>query len=175
VKGKLWWLLLIVGFAVGSYWGQEKQPSKQEHPAAAATSASAPQAPHTYNISREDKERKNPVRFTDLSVERGTKLFQSQCAMCHGKNADGKGDLVEELDIHPPDFTKPDVLSKRTEGELFAIMSEGSGTMPGQNKRITERQRWQIVNCLRAVEGKTPAKATDKERTEEDTIAVSAH
>jgi mono/diheme cytochrome c family protein len=172
MKTKVLWSLLMVGFAVGGHWAQEKQPSKQEQPAAPAT---APQAPHTYNISPEDKERKNPVRFTDLSVERGKKLFQTQCVMCHGINADGKGELVGELDIHPPDFTKPEVLSKRTDGELFAIMGEGSEKMPGQSKRMTERQRWQIVNYLRVVEGKTPAKATDNERAEEGTTVVSSH
>jgi mono/diheme cytochrome c family protein len=171
MKTKVLWALLMAGFAMGGCWAQEKQPSKQEQPAAPAA---APQAPHTYNISREDKERKNPVRFTDFSAERGKKLFQTQCAMCHGKDADGKGELVEDLDIHPPDFTKPDVLGKRTDGELFAIMGEGSEKMPGQNKRMTERQRWQIVNYLRVVQGKTPAKATEDERAEEGTV-VSPH
>ncbi len=61
--------VLIFGLAVCSYWAQEKQGSKQEQTAGAKTAANAAQSPHTYNISSEDKERKNPVRFTDLSVE----------------------------------------------------------------------------------------------------------
>lgn len=164
--------LLIFGLAACSYWAQEKPESKQEQPAGANTAANAAQSPHTYNISSEDKERKNPVRFTDFAVERGKKLFLIRCAMCHEKNADGKGDATTDLGIQPPDFTKPGVLSKRTDGELFAIIGQGSDKMPGEGKRMSERHLWQIINYLRSVEGKTPAKATDQERQEEDTVIV---
>ncbi len=172
---KISFAVLIFGLAVCSYWAQEKQGSKQEQRPSVTTAANAAQSPHTYNISPEDKERKNPVRFTDLSIERGKKLFLTQCAMCHGKNADGKGDLAEEMQIQPPDFTKPGVLSKRTDGELFAIIGQGSDKMSAENKRMIERHRWQIINYLRSVEGKTPAKATDQERQEEDTVVVRPH
>ena len=36
---------------------------------------------------------------------------------------------------------------------------------------MTERHQWQIINYLRSVEGKTPAKATARERLEEDTVS----
>ncbi len=60
---------LILGLAVCSYWAQEKQGSKQDQRSGVSSAANAAQSPDTYNISSEDKERKNPVRFTDLSVE----------------------------------------------------------------------------------------------------------
>jgi len=170
MKTKITLSILILGLAMGTYWAQEKQPSKQEPPAAAG-----PASPHNYNITQADKDRKNPVRFTDLSVERGKKLYTSHCEMCHGEKGDGKGDLAKDMNIQPADFTKPELLSKRTDGELFAIIGSGSDTMPGEKDRMPDKQRWQIVNYLRLLEGKTPAKATDEERASENTAIVPTH
>jgi mono/diheme cytochrome c family protein len=84
--------------------------------------------------------------------------------MCHGEKGKGKGSLAAEMNIAPPDFTNPGVVSKRTDGELFAIIEEGSTPMPAECKRLTGRQAWDLVNYLRALEGKTPATATALER-----------
>jgi len=75
------------------------------------------------------------------------------------------------LKISPPDLTKPETLKKRTDGELFAIITSGSGKMPGQEKRMTERHKWHLVNYLGALGGKIPEKPTAKE-PEEDIILV---
>jgi mono/diheme cytochrome c family protein len=161
---KLWFSLLIVGLAVAGRSAQQGQKPGQEHPAPPATGATVAQSPHTFNITPEDKARNNPIRFTDISVARGKELYLSQCAMCHGEKAKGKGTLAPEMNITPPDFTNPDLLSKRTDGELFAIIGQGLAPMPGQSTRLTAWQRWDLVNFLRAAEGKSPAKATAEER-----------
>ncbi|HZT70054.1 MAG TPA: cytochrome c [Terriglobia bacterium] len=151
---------------IGVSRGQQNQPQKggQSTQTTTPSTGEAPaQVPHQFVISPEEKARKNPVAFTEESVERGKKLFATQCAMCHGKNGDGKGDLVEIMHISPPDFTKPETFSKRTDGELFAIINTGSATMPGEAKRLKENQTWDLVNFLRTLEGKKPAKASGAE------------
>ena len=70
-----------------------------------------------------------------------------------------------------PDFTKPDTLKDRTDGELFTIIGTGKDPMPSQASRLTETHRWNLVNYLRALSGKVPAKSTGKE-TEENVILV---
>ncbi len=166
ISGKYVLGLLVLLLAIGVFWAQEKQKPEEK-----ATPGAPAQIPHNFNISPEDAARKNPVRFTETSVERGKKLFLTQCAMCHGKNGDGKGEVVEELKISPPDLTKPETLKKRTDGELFAIITSGSNVMPGQEKRMTERHKWHLVNYLRALGGKIPEKPSGKE-PEEDVILV---
>lgn len=164
--------LLVLFLAAGNFWAQEKQ--KPEEKPASGTAASAPatsQTSHNYNISAEDAARKNPTKFNEVSVERGKKIYLTQCAMCHGTSADGKGEMVEEMKIHPPDMTKPEALKNRTDGELFAIIGVGNEVMPGQGKRMTDQHKWNIVNFLRAAGGKTPEKATGKE-PEENVILV---
>ncbi len=158
MKTKILWSLLMLGFAWGSCWAEEKRPLKQVLPASPAISGTGQQTHHKFNVPVEQKERKNPVRFTELSVDRGKKLFQNHCVLCHGINADGKGDFTEVYGVHPPDFTKPAVLGGHTDGELFFIIGTGSEKMPGEHMKMTEKQRWDLVNYLRAVEGKTPAK-----------------
>jgi mono/diheme cytochrome c family protein len=156
--------LLVFILAVATYRAQEKKaPAENKSSEPAAQAAQVPPNPHSFNISPEDAARKNPLRFSEISVERGKKLFQTQCAMCHGEKGDGKGELVEELKIHPPDFTNPETLEKRTNGELFAIIETGSAAMPGQGKRMKEFHKWEMINYLRALSGKTPLKSTQEE------------
>jgi mono/diheme cytochrome c family protein len=143
--------------------GQEKQPqqdNQQTQTTAPSTEASSAQAiPHQFVVTPEQKALKNPGMFTEESVEKGKKLFATQCAMCHGKTGDGKGDLAEVMHVSPPDFTKPETLEKRTDGEIFTIINTGSSSMPGEAKRLKENQAWDLVNFLRTLEGKKPAKS----------------
>jgi mono/diheme cytochrome c family protein len=158
-------LALIVG--TSCLWAQEKKETTP--PAAPATTA--PEPAHPATISAEDKARKNPVKFTEVSVERGKKIFVTQCALCHGDKGDGKGELAADMKLTVPDFTKPDTLKDQTDGEIFTIIGAGKDPMPSQGSRLTEVHRWNLVNYLRALSGKVPAKATGKE-TEENVILV---
>jgi len=128
-------------------------------PDSSATQIGKLQWPHVYDISPEEKVRQNPVRCTELSVARGRKTFLSQCAVCHGVKADGQGDLARELKMTPADFTNPATLKNRTDGEVFAIMSHGSESMPGQGTRLEDMQKWNLINYLRAMSGRTPEKS----------------
>jgi mono/diheme cytochrome c family protein len=169
MRSKTLWLLLVV--ATGCLWAQEnKQTPPPAAPAGGATAA-APAAPHPATISAEDKARKNPVKFTEVSVDRGKKIFSTQCALCHGDKGDGKGPVAADMKLNLPDFTKPDTLKSRTDGELFAIIGSGQDPMPPQAGRMSDERRWNLVNYLRAAGGAVPAKSTGKE-PEENVIII---
>jgi mono/diheme cytochrome c family protein len=171
MKAKFLVGLIIFGLSAGVFWAQEeKKPAEQPAPGATATTPAAPAGPHVFTISPEDAARKNPDKFTDVSVERGKKIYDTQCAMCHGEKGDGKGEVATEMGIKPPDFTNPETLKKRTDGELFTIIGEGSPIMPAQGKRLSDRHRWQIVNYLRSLAGAKPEKATGKVPEENDIL-----
>lgn len=158
---------LVVGLVLGICWAQEKPKSEQKGEQAPAPTAQTPAPPvHGFKLTLEDTARKNPAKFNTVSVERGKRIYTTQCAMCHGEKGDGKGDVVEEMKISPPDFTKAGFLDKRTDGELYAILGVGSETMPGQGTRMSETHKWNIVNYLRALSGKQPVRATGKEPEE---------
>jgi mono/diheme cytochrome c family protein len=149
-------------------WAQEK---KETPPPAAPATTEAPAAAHPVTISAEDKARKNPVKFTELSVERGKKIFGTQCALCHGDKGDGKGELATDMKLTVPDFTKPDTLKDRTDGELFTVIGVGKDPMPSQGSRLTDTHRWNLVNYMRSLSGLVPQKSTGKE-PEENIITV---
>jgi mono/diheme cytochrome c family protein len=156
-------LFLVLVLATGCLWAQEK---KETPPPAGAATAAAPAAPHPATISAEDKARKNPEKFTEVSVDRGKKIYVTQCALCHGDKGDGKGELAADMKLNLPDFTKPDTLKNRTDGELFAIIGAGQDPMPAQAGRLSDVHRWNLVNYLRALSGQVPEKSTGKEPEE---------
>ena len=52
-------------------------------------------------MTDEDIAKKNPVPPTGESLAEARKMFGYNCAMCHGKAGDGKGDGDPERDCHP--------------------------------------------------------------------------
>jgi mono/diheme cytochrome c family protein len=163
--------VLVFCMVGGAFSAQEKKGEAQSSGASSSTPAT-PSPTHDTIISPEDAARKNPIKFTEASVDRGKKVYKTQCALCHGEKGDGKGDLATEMKLTLPDFTKPDALAKRTDGELFAIVGTGKDPMPSQKGRMTEPQLWNLVNYLRALGGKVPAKSTAKEAADENLIIV---
>jgi len=171
IKARALWAVLIFFVVGGSLLAQEKKGETQGSASSSPQAATAP-SPHNYVISPEDAARKNPIKFTDASVNRGKRVFATQCALCHGEKGDGKSDLAKEMALTLPDFTQSGSLAKRTDGELFAIVANGKDPMPGQKGRMPDPQIWNLVNYLRSLGGKAPSKATAKEASDENVILV---
>jgi mono/diheme cytochrome c family protein len=105
--------------------------------------------PADYKISAEDAQKQNPVKPTAESLAKGKKTYAIDCAMCHGDDGDGKGDLATDLK-NVTDFTAADALKNRTDGELFYIMRKGKGDMPPEGDRAKNDDVWNLVNYIRA-------------------------
>jgi len=170
MRAKYLFGLLVLAIMAGSVWAQQQKPPADEKGTTAAP-PTAPGAPHPPKVTPEDTARKNPIKYTTLSVERGAKLYRTQCAMCHGEKGDGKGEMVEEMKITPTDFTKPETLKDRSDGTIYAIIGVGSEVMPSQGTRMSDTHKWNLVNYLRSLGGKPPERATGKE-PEENVILV---
>lgn len=140
---------------------QQTAPQQQPVPQPAPAQPSQPPATtvHTYKPTAEDAARPNPMKFTTNSVARGKEIYATQCAMCHGDTGTGNGDVAKDVGAKPPDFTTPDTLKSRTDGELFAIIGEGSGLMPAQGERMKEYHKWDAINYIRSLSGRVPAKS----------------
>lgn len=93
----------------------------------------------------------NPVPVTEASLIAGRKQFQINCAVCHGDNADGMGAATRFG--FPAISLQIDAAKARTDGYIFGMIRNGRGLMPPYN-RIEERDRWDIVNYLRALQGR---------------------
>lgn len=102
-------------------------------------------------IPEEERQRRNPIQPTSASLALGKKLYTSQCKMCHGEEGRGKGDFAAEMNFSMPDFTEAELQKKRTDGELFYILSKGHGDMPGQGDRLRPEQMWSMINYIRTL------------------------
>lgn len=101
-------------------------------------------------MTPDDVAKKNPIAPTSEGLAEARKFFGYNCAMCHGKTGDGKGDLAEDMKLELHDWRDPSTIEKMTDGELFWIISNGKGKMPGNGDRDTEKMRWKYVNLVRS-------------------------
>src|ERR1700690_3867687 len=81
-------------------------------PASAQQSQTSPNPPPAaeYKIPPEAAGQINPVKPSPQTVERAKKLYGYDCAMCHGKSGDGKGDMASDMKAPIGDFTDPATL-----------------------------------------------------------------
>jgi mono/diheme cytochrome c family protein len=103
----------------------------------------------------------NPVKATPESIARAKKWWTLDCAMCHGKNGNGKGDTATDMKLTLADFTDPAALKDHTDGELYYIIKKGYGDMPPEGDRIKTGEGWDLVNYVRSLakKGATEAKS----------------
>jgi mono/diheme cytochrome c family protein len=94
----------------------------------------------------------NPTPVSEASLANGRKYFTINCLPCHGERADGQGPVVRYG--FPPISLQTDLSKNRTDGYLFGMMRNGRGLMPSYN-RIEEMDRWDVVNYLRMLQGRT--------------------
>ena len=129
-------VFLALFFFVFALWAQKDQPPAK---------APAPE----YKIPPEAAARVNPVKPGPESHAKGKKLYGYDCAMCHGKDGDGKGDMSSDIK-NVTDFTNPDALKNRTDGELFYVIRNGKGDMPLEGERAKDEDIWNLVNYVRS-------------------------
>ena len=94
--------------------------------------------------------KKNPVASTQNSIAAGQKIYSKTCMMCHGKTGDADGPAVIELNIHPAKLSDPQ-LNTEPDGALFWKITTGKKPMPAYGKRLSETDRWNLVNYIRTL------------------------
>jgi len=104
-------------------------------------------------MTREEAGRtlKNPVQPTRRSVENGRLLFQIYCAPCHGADGKGTGPVAAKF-VPPPDLRLP-VFRQRTDGFIYGTIRNGGALMPPYGEVLSPRDRWDLVNYVRSLQG----------------------
>ena len=104
---------------------------------------------------------KNPYKRTDEILAIGKEKYDIYCAICHGKEGKGNGNIVQREDgsdgpflALPPDFTKkgerPHGL---TDGDLFYSITYGKNMMGGYGSQIAPKDRWAIIHYIKEIAG----------------------
>ncbi len=90
----------------------------------------------------------NPVKPTPEGLAHAKKVYGYDCAICHGANGDGKGDIASSMKTPMKDFADPSVQGK-SDGELFYIIQKGKGEMPPEGDRGKPDDMWNLVSYIR--------------------------
>jgi mono/diheme cytochrome c family protein len=92
----------------------------------------------------------NPVKPTAESMAHAKKVYGYDCAMCHGANGNGKGDIVADMKLTLKDYTDPEALKELSDGEIFYIIKNGKGQMSGEGDRAKQEDLWNMVVLVRS-------------------------
>ena len=108
------------------------------------------QSKQKWSAPAAEAQKKNPVAATESALAAGQKIYSKTCAMCHGKGGDADGPAVIELNIHPAKLSDPKVATE-SDGALFWKVTTGKKPMPAYGKRLSETDRWNLVNYIRTL------------------------
>jgi mono/diheme cytochrome c family protein len=122
-----------------------QQPAATPAPAAPSAAVPAPSA-----IPADAVHMVNPVKPTAESQSHAKKMYGYDCAICHGPNGNGKGDIAGEMKPPLKDYTDPAALKDMTDGELFYIIKNGKGQMPPEGDRAKPDDLWNMVILVRS-------------------------
>jgi len=117
---------------------------------------------NTWELPADADKTKNPVPTSDESIAKGKELYlertKGNCVFCHGETGAGNEANFPRLRRKPADLTNKERMSAMTDGEAFWKITKGiTGIMPSMEKRLTEEERWHVVNYIRTL-AKEPAK-----------------
>lgn len=97
--------------------------------------------------------RRTPVPFDTISIANGSAHYDENCVPCHGPQGKGNGVMAKSFAKPPVDMLTEPHTARHTAGDFFHWLSFGiPGTgMPEFGDRLTEEDRWDIVNFLHAM------------------------
>jgi mono/diheme cytochrome c family protein len=103
---------------------------------------------------------RNPVASTPASIAAGKRVYDANCAACHGNRAQGAvkagitiSIIEEQRGRQPPDLTDGQADHGSSDGDIFRVIKRGllPTMMPGFDGSIPDREIWNIVNYLRSL------------------------
>lgn len=129
-------VIVVLALQIFSYWG---------YSAAAADSLA-----DKWLSPAPSAAKKNPIAPTPDSLAAGQKIYSKTCSLCHGNGGDADGPAVIELNIHPAKLSDPQ-LATEPDGSLFWKITTGKKPMPAYGKRLSETDRWNLINYIRTL------------------------
>ena len=93
----------------------------------------------------------NPVPISEESLATGKALFNIYCTPCHGPQGKGDGSVIGKgipsSDLHA------DRIKRQRDGYMYATIRSGGIIMPSYNPALSAKERWDIVNYVRHLQG----------------------
>lgn len=119
-----------------------QEPAKPAEEKPAASDAKPPS---------DSAKKENPVKSSPTSIASGKKKYGQDCAMCHGKEGAGDGDLAEDMHLKLKDLRDAESLKDMTDADIYTIINSGKGKMMGEEGRLKPDEIWDVVNFVRTL------------------------
>lgn len=124
---------------------------------------------------RAGRELVNPLTATKVNLAHGEALFQTYCAVCHGKDGKGDGPITLDRSVEdsrgkrnlenfppPPSYQKSDgnpssrggQMSDLSAGKIYHTIFYGYNAMGAHASLLTPEERWQVVMYVQELQKK---------------------
>lgn len=106
-----------------------------------------------WNVPIAARDLVNPIAATSETLAEGARIYTENCTKCHGEDGLGNGSAKRV------DYSLQSILKIPTQpgnqllgdGELYWKITHGIGEMPSFAGVLTDRERWLMVNHIRAL------------------------
>jgi glucose/arabinose dehydrogenase len=125
------------------------------------------QSTNFHNAPDSTKTLSNPLSNQKDAIPKGRALYLQHCSSCHGKNAEGSGNIPALVDGN---------IETVTPGELFWFVTHGDphNGMPSW-AQLPETQRWRIVSYVKSLGlSQTESAASAPAASADNTSAIKA-
>ncbi|HET7062230.1 MAG TPA: CopD family protein [Nitrosospira sp.] len=148
-------IALLTAAIAAAFYGRRRWSRKVYISAvmALATAALAVGLPPLAVDAYPETYRKTPVPFDTISIANGSALFAENCVACHGPQGKGDGVMAKSFAKPPVDMLTEPHTAKHTAGDFFHWLTFGipDTGMPVFADKLTEEDRWDVVNYLHAM------------------------
>jgi hypothetical protein len=99
-----------------------------------------------------------PVPVDEPLLERGRQRYEIYCQPCHDARGDGRGILFQRANVPTASYHEEKFL-KYADGQIFDVITNGTGLMAGYRWPIPPADRWAIVAHVRELQRERQARA----------------
>lgn len=107
------------------------------------------QYPYANSIGGKDSASKmlqNPIQLTEKSLANGKRLYNINCAPCHGVDGLGKGPVAAKV-AGIPSYKSARILNL-TDGGAYHTITYGLNNMGSYASVLTPQQRWEVIHYI---------------------------
>jgi len=84
---------------------------------------------------------KSPLDSLAYDDKKAKELYDIYCAICHGENGNGQGNLVKrEKILGVPSYADREI----TEGSIYHVLTYGLNSMGAYSNQLTQKERWMV-------------------------------
>ena len=107
--------------------------------------------PNDTNGYRMSASVKDPLPPLDsVTMKEAQRLFNVNCAICHGVNLDAQGPLATSGKVGGIANLKLDQYKKLPEGTMFHVATYGKNNMGSYASQLDKKQRWMVVQYIKS-------------------------